>query len=214
MKITQLSSQVRNPDRINVFIDGKFRFSLDISQITDLNIKLGRELDDQELLELENESQFGKLYSRSLEYCLIRPRSVSEVRDYLYRKTLANRYKDKKGQIREKQGYSPILLPRVIEKLQQRSYLDDRKFAIWWVENRFQRKGISARKLSIELRAKGIDSVEIEEILRESGREDYDELRKMITKKQQRYTDPQKLIAYLVRQGFGYDDIKAALSED
>ena len=67
MKVTSLSSQVRNPDRVNVSIDGKYRFSLDVSQITDLNVRVGRELENDEVAELEIESQFGKLYARALE---------------------------------------------------------------------------------------------------------------------------------------------------
>ena len=67
MKVTSLSSQVRNPDRVNVSIDGKYRFSLDVSQITDLNVRVGRELENDEEAELEIESQFGKLYARALE---------------------------------------------------------------------------------------------------------------------------------------------------
>ena len=64
---------------MNVSIDGAYRFSLDISQVTDLGVRVGRELDDEELAQLEQESQFGKLYARALEYCLRRPRSVGEV---------------------------------------------------------------------------------------------------------------------------------------
>src|SRR5699024_6241021 len=68
MKITALSAQVRNPDRVNVSIDGKYKFSLDITQIVDFGIKVGRELTETELVELEQASQFGKLYSSLLEY--------------------------------------------------------------------------------------------------------------------------------------------------
>ncbi len=44
--------------------------------------------------------------------------------------------------------------------------------------------------------------------------EDYDELqalRDLIAKKQARYPDSQKFMAFLVRQGFSYDDVKQAL---
>lgn len=212
MKITNISAQIRNPDRVNVSIDGKYRFSLDISQITALGVKVGREVDETELEELETESQFGKLYSRALEYSLMRPHSSREVRDYLYRKTLATKYKDKKGQVREKKGYSPALSARVLEKLQQKHYVDDENFARWWVETRNQTKGTSLRKLTAELRAKGVSGDIIERVLGETNRNDEDELAKMIAKKRNKYADDQKLMQYLARQGFGYDDIKQALA--
>ncbi len=202
---------MHNPDRVNVSIDGKYQFSLDISQITDLGVRVGRELDDDELAVLETESQFGKLYSRALEYCLMRPHSVREVRDYLYRKTLRTKYKTRQGEVREKEGYSPTLATRVLEKLQQKRYVDDEQFARWWVETRNRTKGTSLRKLSNELRAKGVEMQIVEEVLAASDRADTDELQKLIAKKRTRYPDDTKLIQYLARQGFRYDDIAQAL---
>jgi len=207
MKITSVSVQVRNPDRVNVSLDGVYRFSLDISQVTDLGVKIGRELSEDELTELENESQFGKLYSRALEYALMRPHSVREVRDYLWRKTRDRRGKE--GKII--QGYSPTLAERVLNKLQQKSYVDDEYFAKWWVESRNVVKGTSLRKLTAELRAKGVSGEIIEATLSESGREDGDELAKIVAKKRSRYPDDQKFMQYLARQGFDYDAIKQAL---
>ncbi len=87
MKITGITAQQKDRDRVNVMVDGKYRFSLDILQVADLGIRMGKEYTDEELLELETESQFGKLYTRALEYSLMRPHSIREVRDYLYRKT-------------------------------------------------------------------------------------------------------------------------------
>lgn len=214
MKITGLSAQIRNPDRINVSIDGAYRFSLDISQLADLGIKVGREVGEMELAELETESQFGKLYSRALEYTFSRPHSVREVRDYLRRKTLATKYKSRTGEVREREGYSPALAERVLTKLQHKAYVDDQRFAEWWVENRNQTKGTSLRKLTAELRAKGVQSDIIEQVITDSGREDERELAKIITKKRAKYPDTQKLMQYLARQGFSFDDIKSALADD
>ena len=73
MKITSISAQKRDNNRFNISVDGKYRFSLGLSQLIDLGIKVGREYDEAGLVELETESQFGKVYSRALEYCLMRP---------------------------------------------------------------------------------------------------------------------------------------------
>lgn len=208
MKITALKMQVRDKDRVNVFIDGKYRFSLDITQVAELGIKNGAEYTEEELVELENESQFGKLYTRSLEYALIRPRSQREMRDYLYRKTRDTR--TKMGDI--KKGVSKELTERVFNRLFEKGYIDDMKFASFWVENRNVRKGSSMRKLQMELRGKGVDTTIIEQVLDSTERADSDELQKIIAKKASRYDDVQKLTAYLVRQGFRYDDVKEALA--
>jgi regulatory protein len=209
MKITAISVQARDKDRVNVAVDGKYRLSLDILQLSDLGIKIGNEYTEEEMKALEEESQFGKLYGRALEYALMRPRSQREVKDYLYRKTRDTR--TKLGAV--KKGASAQLTERVFERLVQKGYIDDEKFAAFWIENRNQRKGTSMRKLSSELSAKGVDRTIIERLLSETDRKDTNELQKIIAKKRSRYDDEQKFMAYLARQGFSYDDIKEALRE-
>jgi len=213
VKVTAIAAQLRNPDRVNVSIDGVYRLSLDINQVVELGIKVGRELDEDELAHLEQESQFGKLYMRALEYTLLRPHSAKEVRDYLYRKTLTTKYKNRKNEIKERPGASTSVTSRVFDRLCEKGYIDDEKFTRFWVENRNQTKGTSRRKLTAELRAKGVESSIIEAALAQSERSEDDELRKVIAKKRRRYPDNDALIAYLARQGFRYGDIVSALAE-
>lgn len=190
-------------------VDGKYRFSLDIFQYADLGIKIGKEYTEDELVELETESQFGKLYTRTLEYCLMRPHSSKEIREYLFRKTRDTRTKT--GAI--KKGVSVALTERVFIRLTDKGYVNDQAFAKYWVENRNLRKGASRRKLQAELQAKGVSSGTIQAELEETERSDGTELAKIIAKKQSRYPDSQKFMQYLARQGFGYDDIKQALAD-
>lgn len=213
MKITAISAQTKNPDRVNVSVDGKYRFSLDVYQVADLGIRVGQEYTEDELLALEGESQFGKLYSRTLEYCLMRPRSAKEVRDYLYRKTRSTKYKTRSGELKDREGVPLELTERVFDRLLDKGYVDDEKFARFWVENRNLRKGSSKRKLQAELSAKGVPRDIIDSQLETSGRDDKDELRKVIAKKARRYPDKQKFTVYLARQGFRYDDITDALED-
>ncbi|MDB5160481.1 MAG: hypothetical protein JWO99_744 [Candidatus Saccharibacteria bacterium] len=210
LKITSISVQKRDKDRVNVSVNGKYRLSLDVFQLVDLGIKIGKEYTEEELVALEEESQFGKLYMRALEYCLMRPHSQRELKDYLYRKTRDTRTKE--GTI--KKGVSVALTERVFDRVQSKGYIDDEKFAAYWIENRNLRKGSSKRKLSAELGAKGVDRAIIERFLNETERDDATELQKIIEKKRPRYDDEQKLMSYLARQGFSYDDIKTALQRN
>lgn len=191
-------------------VDGTFRFSLDIFQVSDLGIRVGKDYTEEELQELESESQFGKLYGRALEYCLMRPHSAKEVRDYLYRKTRDTRTKT--GGV--KKGVPVEVTTRVFARLSEKGYVDDEKFARYWVENRNMTKGASRRKLISELRSKGVEPSLVERLWDDSQRSDEDELQKIIAKKRGRYPDDQKFMQYLARQGFSYDDIKRALSSD
>ncbi len=210
MKITSITTQKRNNNRVNISIDGRYRFSLDTYQLVELGIKVGIEYAETDLVTLEQESMFGKIYGRALEYCLMRPHSAREVQNYLYRKTRSKR--DKTGEL--KPGVSSEITVRVFERLVEKGYVNDQKFASFWIENRSLNKGISSRKLMAELREKGVSKTIIEDTLIEAQRSDSEEIQKIITKKLSHYPDEKKLIAYLARQGFEYNEIKQALDEN
>ncbi|MEI7539631.1 MAG: regulatory protein RecX [Candidatus Saccharibacteria bacterium] len=209
MKITGITPGQRNKNRVNISVDGVYRFSLDVYQLLDLKIRTGQEYSETELVALEQESQFGKAYGRALEYCLMRPHSIREIKDYLYRKTRSKL--DKTG--KTKPGITPEIAARVLDRLIEKGYVDDYKFANYWIENRSMTKGVSRRKLTAELRSKGIGSDIINQLLDSTKRNDHDEIQKIITKKKAHYPDEQKLMRYLASQGFGYDDIKRALGD-
>lgn len=194
-KITDLKQGVRNPDRVNIYVDGKFSFSLDISQVVDFGIKVGLEISASDLEEYKKASEFGKLYQRTLEWVLVRPRSIRETNDYLYKKIFEKKL-DKN------------YIDRIIEKLEAKKYLDDRRFCEYYVENRFVKKGVSLKRLKMELLKKGVSKEIIEEVLADSDRNDEEELKKMIAKKRSKYADDDKLTQYLCRQGFPYDLVR------
>ena len=79
------------------------------------------------------------------------------------------------------------------------------------MENRFVKKGISKKRLKMELIKKGIVKDIIDEVL--DGRNDEEEIRKMINKKREKYDD-EKLMAYLVRQGFSYDLVRRMVLDE
>lgn len=229
MKITDISVQAKNPNRVNISVDGKYAFSLDIFQVGELGIKNGNEVTPEEIAKWEEESTFGKLYALALEYTMLRPHSSREIRDYLWKKTLTKKVqrpvsqrkskienrKLTSSEIVEKPGVSKHIADRVFDRLEEKGYINDEQFAKWWVESRHQTKGISRRKLEAELRTKGVASDIISETIQKSTREEKSELQKVIAKKRSKYAgDEQKLIAYLARQGFSYDDIRTALSGD
>lgn len=224
-KITELKQGVRNPDRVNVYVDSKFAFSLDISQVVDLGIKIGLEISAEQLEEFKRASEFGKLYQRTLEWVLTRPHSERECRDYLYRK-LRKSSSETLGPARRHGRTGALLAPvvargssedipelssTIIQRLKAKNYLDDRRFCEYYVENRFVKKGVSSKRLKMELLKKGVSKEIIEEVLANSERNDEEELKKMIEKKRKKYPDDEKLMQYLVRQGFSYDLVREAV---
>ncbi len=186
LQITNIKQAVKNENRVNIFVDGKYDFSLDISQLVDFKLKVGQKITEQDLEKYRKASSFGKLYQRTLEWVLTRPHSVKETKDYLFKKHAEKEDSEK-----------------IIKTLQEKSYLNDEAFARFYVENRFVKKGISKKRLELELTKKGIDRQIIEDTLASSERSDEDEIKKIIAKKRNKYDD-EKLIAYLTRQGFSY----------
>ena len=215
--VTDIKEAVRDRDRLNVYIDRKFFCSLALSQVVDLKLKIGKQLNDEDLKSLRRASEFGKLYQRALEYALLRPHSQKEMRDHLKKKTLSKvvRVKNQKTgeyQTKQKEGFDVSLVEPVLARLVERGYVDDERFAKLWIENRSIRKGISQKKLRLELQSKGISQDIIDACLSEGVRDERKELEKVIAKKAKKYPDEQKLIQYLLRQGFNYSDVLEALS--
>ena len=205
-KITDLRQGVKNPNRVNVFLDGKFAFSLDIAQVVEFKLKVGKEVSEEELVEFKKASEFGKLYQRALEKALTRPHSEKEIRDYLRRK-LRSSSSDPLRAAQAKSLWSSDELSefseQIMERLRSHKYVDDLAFAEYYVENRFVKKGVSQKRLILELMKKGVAKEIIEEVLSKTERNDEEEIMKIIRKKRARYTD-EKLIQYLVRQGFAW----------
>ena len=218
--VTKLNSGVRDTNRVNVFLDGRFAFSLDINQVVEFGLKVGRVLSADERDELRKASEFGKLYQRALEWVLTRPHSIRETRDYLRRRQIKRRQTNRVREREEKRPLAEIedeAMQMVLEKLVERKYLDDQKFAEFYVENRYIRKGISQKRLRLELQQKGVAPEIISAALAKIPRDEAEEIKKVIAKKRKKYNDYQ-LVGYLVRQGFNFqlakDAVESSHTED
>jgi regulatory protein len=77
-------------------------------------------------------------------------------------------------------------------------------------------KSVSKRRLVQELRQKHVADDTIQRAVAEDEADERVVLRELIAKKrrQTKYQDDLRLMQYLARQGFGYDDIKHALAGD
>jgi len=235
-EITNLKPGLRDKDRVNVFIGGEFKFSLDITQVVDYKLKVGKLLTSEEISELKKASTFGKLYTSTLEWVLVRPRSIRETYDYLKRKrikreqTNVQREKNKEYlknnpemrlRARELKIFTAKLenfteedAEKVVEKLVEKKYLDDERFAKFYVENKNVKKGVSERKLREDLKKKGIATEIISRVLENSERTPEEEIKKIIARKKRKYTAKDRMISYIVRQGFPYGEVKDLVEEE
>lgn len=197
MKITDIKQQIKRQQRYSIFVDDRYSFSLSESELIKSGIRVGREYTEAELEELQQTAVLDKAYMRALDLLSRRARSEWELRDYLRRK-----------------DYDSPTIDVILNRLSDAGYIDDYKFASSWVANRRLLKSTSLRKLRLELQQKRISDDVITQVLSEDETDERAVLRDVIDKKrlQTRYQDPEKLMAYLMRQGYSYGDVKDALS--
>lgn len=196
MKITAIKQQERLKDRYSVFVDGKYSFSLSEGALIDSKLATGQEVDAAQLKELKQTSADDKIYGLALRYAAMRLRSEWELRTYLQRKQA-----------------SPALADSILNKLSKIGFVDDEAFARAWIDNRRLLRPTSKRKLQQELRVKHVDDGTIQKVLTEDKADELVVLRQLVAKKRSRYPDQAKLMQYLARQGFSYNDIKSVLEE-
>lgn len=199
MKITRIVQQQKRTDRYSVFVDDKYSFSLSESALLESKIHSGQELSKQQVGEFKKLSSDDKLYNQTLRYVAMRPRTRWEIETYLERK-----------------GASPALTEQILNKLSIIGLIDDDKFARAFVADRRLLRPTSRRKLIAELKKKHVPNDIIEQAVGSEREDERAALKEVIAKKrkQAKYQDDLKLMQYLARQGFNYDDIKTALNRE
>ncbi len=189
-KITALRVQQRRKDRVNVFLDDEYAFSL--QSIVAAPLRLGQYLTETEIAQLQHQDAAERAYENALRFLSFRPRSMLEMQQYL---------KKKKVDDETAQG--------VIERLSRVGLLDDKEFARQWVENREASHPRGVWGLRAELRQKGItDKIirsAVEDVDEEASALQIAERRATRLTGLDRQTFRQRLLSFLQRRGFSYD---------
>jgi regulatory protein len=192
--ITALNIGKRARKRVNLFLDGKFAFSLEEEEVNKEGLKVGTELSSSRLSELVSSLRFARCLNAAYRYLGYRPRSEAELRERLQRR-----------------GFPPEHVDKVIEKLKEQGLLNDESFARFWTEDRATFRPRSRGLTRSELRKKGIAEETITQVVEEIDEAesayaaavskahrlqtvDYQEFRK-------------RLVDFLRRRGFSYDII-------
>ena len=198
MKITAIRQQLRAASRYAVYVDERYLFSLSAEALLEAKIFTGQEVDAKEIHSLMKVAGDDNAYRLALTYLARRMHSRWELYDYLHRK-----------------GYDAELAGGIILKLERAGLVDDQAFAEAWVRNRRLLKPVSKRRLTQELLKKHVADEIIEQVLAEELVDERAVLRELITRRrrQTKYQDDFKLVQYLARQGFSYEDIKSVLAE-
>lgn len=198
MKITEVSPQKNNPQRVNVYADGEYVFSLDEVDALVMGIKPGREITDTDLKNCLFESQFSKAKSKAMEILSRKPLSKHMLADEL-----------------QKKEYDEVVIAEVINEFESLGYLDDYSYAMLYIEYAAS-KIWGEKKIRYELSAKGVDPNTVEDAICASQLPGTEEIAELI---KQKYagedTDDikvkQRIFRFFAGRGFDFSLVEKAL---
>jgi len=191
-KITALVVQKRNPNRVNIYLDGEYAFGL--ARIVAAWLRVGSELDEEKIKQMQVEEARERALQQALLFLSYRPRSESEIRQNL-----------------RKHEYPDEVIDLTLERLRQDGLANDNEFGRAWVENRSTFRPRSRRMMAMELRQKGLDQESVS-----SAVENVDDealAYEAAQKRAPRFKDLEwiefrkKLSEFLARRGFSYSVI-------
>jgi regulatory protein len=205
--ITKITTQQKNQDRFNIFMDyGKgeeYAFSVDSAVLIRFELRKGMEIDEFSILEIQFQDDIRKAYNRAINYLARRMRSEKEIRDYLA----------------EKEIEQPII-NEVIHKLAAQKYINDEEYALSYVRTQMNTTDKGPDLIRMELKERGMNEGIIKHAIAEYPFEDQVEkaikvAEKVIKKnsKESQRIVKQKAEQFLLRKGYSFDVILLALTE-
>lgn len=192
-KVTALRAG-RSRQRVNVFLDGEFAFSLEAEVTVKEGLQVGQELSSSQIGALTRSDHFHRCLNAAVHYLSYRPRSESEIRERLRRR-----------------GFDGDSIEAVVAKLEEQGLVNDMAFAQFWKDNRVSFSPRSQWLTKLELRRKGVATNIIDQVVDEVGDTDNAYRAALSKARGLPLSDYQgfrrRLGDYLKRRGFGYEVI-------
>ena len=159
---------------------------------------------------MTSDELYQKLIAKALNFVSFRPRSEKEIREFLEKK------------LRRLKVVDDPTFQKILRRLSELGYLDDQKFAAWWIDQRSTNKPRGQHLVTQELKAKGVSReiiVELIENTRESGGRELALAKKALEKKLMLWRrlpavgQKKKIYAFLGRRGFAADTVFRVVDE-
>lgn len=206
MKITSILAQKKNCNRYDIYIDYKYAFSADFDEVIKYGLKEDIYFSEEEFKTIISEIQYKNALNTALRFLNVKSRTENEVRKKLSRN-----------------DYDNYVIDRVILRLKELGYLDDYHYTKLYIEDRMNLKPLGKKKLSIELKNKGVDPDIIEKVIDESSYDDLDTAIQLVKKRINRIDISQinkddieklynRLYRYLLYRGILYETAKKAIN--
>lgn len=184
--------------KIHLLLDDEYKITTDIDFWAENFIPDGEDISEEEWNSLTAKINYRKACSKCVDLLSRRDHSVKEMRDKLIRTV------------------DEDSAEKAIEKYIQLGYLDDEKFAKALSEYLFKKKNYSVTQVRQELYKRGVDREIVSEVIDDADYDSVDSIIAVINKSYLRKLSApdgiDKVIAALMRRGFSYGDVKAAIS--
>lgn len=176
-------------------LDSGEKIDVDVAAIAEFRLTKGLELSEVSLDELRSRAAYLYWTNKCLNKLARRPQSYAELTRFM-----------------QAHKVEPDVQVNIMDYLVAQKYVDDNAFADWYAKSA-HRKLKSSLALRYELQQRGISRDIISHITQSNPESEHASLIALIAKKQlqARYKDELKLKQYLLRKGFSYDSINAAL---
>jgi regulatory protein len=207
MTITKIERQKKNPQRVNIFLDGEFAFGVHRAVLLRWGLRTGDVLPDDRKVQLMAEEEIHRARLDALRLLHARLRTEKELRDKL----------------RDRE-YGTTVIDSVVTALRENGILDDTRFAEAFLHDRQLRNDSGPRLLRQEMRKRGVPLPVVDRLLSHSSPAEQFEralrtARGYIKKTPRIRAEPvalkqqQSLGRYLLRRGFEWTTIASVLKK-
>lgn len=201
--ITKIEIGKKNKERVNIYIDEEYAFSISLELVYKENLKVNENVDIERLGTLAKEDNYIRCKNSSIRIIERSYKSEKEMKDKLLLK-----------------GYDERTIERTLDFLKEYNFLNDENYARIYVKDKIKAEG--KRKIKYTLIRKGIDDNLIEDELSKVLSDDLKEaalalaLKKYNTLKKRendKYKLSQKLYRFLASKGYDFDLISQVVKE-
>ena len=202
-KITKIEIQKKNKERVNLFLDGEYAFSISAELVYKEGLKTNNEIDSEKLKVLAEREGLIKCKNSALRIIEKSYKTEKEVRDKLILK-----------------GYDENSINKSIEFLKEYNFINDSNYTKAFINDKLKSQG--SQKIKYTLIQKGISIDSIDEELSNLNKENEKSIAINIAKKKldiikkkesDNYKISGKLYRYLISKGYEYDITKEVVKE-
>lgn len=201
MKITDVKIQAHNKNRVSVFVDGEYLFSVGDTDAVRLGIKKGREITNEDIAIFNEEGVRSKAKEAAVDLISRKAVTKKTLIDFLLKK-----------------GYEKELCQEISDEFALLGYIDDYAFAKSYAQDAFEYKKHGKTRIENDLRKKGVSFDVIKDALSDVDF-DYEKNIEEIIKIKfgnadfSDYKVKSKVIRYFAYRGYSISEITSAIDK-